>query len=163
MAKQPRPQKQTNPLQAASQAPAKNGFAAQQVQTTTHIYQGTLPHPDILRGFDEVVAGSAQRIIKLTEDESLHRRALETKALEANISAQQRQVGIGEYQSRAVFRSDSIGQIAGLLVSIACIVGVIIVAIYGDDWVAVSLAAIPTAAVIRAFTVKRPSPPGENK
>ena len=33
-------------------------------QTVTH-YQGAVLHPDILRGFDEVVPGAAARLIKL--------------------------------------------------------------------------------------------------
>lgn len=119
----------------------------------TQVYQGAIPHPDVLRGFDELVPGTAQRLIQLAEDESLHRRSLETAAMQANIEAQQRSLAIGEYQSKAVFRSDTIGQASGLIVSILCIAG----AIYArnETAIALALAALPTAAVIKAFAIKK--------
>ena len=84
-------------------------------QTVTH-YEGAVPHPDILRGIDELVPGAAARLIKLAEDEAQHRRKLETMTIDANISAQQQQLLIEKQQSKAVFRSDLMGQIAGLVV-----------------------------------------------
>lgn len=106
MAKQPKnPQQQLN-FQVS---------APTQVQTVTTHYQGLVPHPDILRGLDEVVPGTSARLVKLAEEESIHRRELESKTTDANISAQQHQLLIAELQSRAVFRSDLMGQIAGLL------------------------------------------------
>ena len=81
-------------------------------QTVTH-YQGAIPHPGVLRGMDELVPGTAAKLIKLAEDESLHRRKLELMAMEANVSAQQSQLDINLRQNRAVFRSDMIGQVAG--------------------------------------------------
>jgi len=84
-------------------------------QTVTH-YQGAVPPPEILRGIDEIVPGAAARLIALAEQESNHRRSLEVKTIEANIAAQVAQVQINEQQTKAVFRSDMMGQIAGFLV-----------------------------------------------
>ncbi len=121
------------------------------VQTGTHVYQGPIPPPEVLRGFEDVVEGSAKQLIQLAENESIHRRQLESAAMSANIAAQEHQLTISQYQSKAVFRSDTIGQIFGLIVSLACIAGAIYLAINGQQTVAIALAAIPTAAVIRAF------------
>jgi uncharacterized membrane protein len=91
-------------------------------QTVTH-YQGAVPPPEILRGIDEIVPGAAARLIVLAEQESNHRRSLEVKAIDANIAAQVAQAQINERQTKAVFRSDMIGQIAGFLVCLCCIGG----------------------------------------
>lgn len=45
------------------------------------MYSGPVPHPDILRGYEQVLPGSADRILKLAEDEATHRRKMEEKAL----------------------------------------------------------------------------------
>lgn len=114
-------------------------------------YQGLIPPPAILQQFDDLIPGTAARIIQWAEDEQHHRRGLERQAQEANIAAQQRQLGIAESQSRAVFKSDLVGQVLGFLVCLACIAGAIWLATQGHYWVAGALAAIPTAAVIQAF------------
>ncbi len=143
-----KPTKHTNQQQNNRQVTA-------QVQTVTTHYQGVVPHPDILRGLDEVVPGTAARLVKLAEEESMHRRELEMKASEANISAQQYQLRIAEQQSKAVFRSDFIGQIAGLIVCLSCIGAALYLGLNGHDWLAGTLAVIPTGALIRAFVLNR--------
>lgn len=85
----------------------------------------------------------------------MHRRELEMKASEANISAQQYQLRIAEQQSKAVFRSDFIGQIAGLIVCLSCIGAALYLGLNGHDWLAGTLAVIPTGALIRAFVLNR--------
>ncbi len=77
------------------------------------IINGAVPPPEILRGIDEIVPSAAARLIALAEQESNHRRSLEVKAIEANIAAQVAQTQINERQTKAVFRSDMIGQVAG--------------------------------------------------
>jgi uncharacterized membrane protein len=145
-----KPPKHTNQQQNNRQVTA-------QVQTVTTHYQGIVPHPDILRGLDEVVPGTAARLVKLAEEESLHRRELEMKANEANISAQKHQLVIADQQSKAVFRSDLIGQIAGFIVCLACICAAVFLGLNSHDWLAGMLALIPTGALIRAFVLNRKS------
>jgi len=132
--------------------------ASQQVvaatQTVTH-YQGAVPPPEILRGIDEIVPGAAARLIALAEQESNHRRSLEVKAIEANIAAQVAQVQINEHQTKAVFQSDMIGQVAGFLVCLCCIGAAVYLGNNGHDWLAGGIAAIPTAALIKAFVLTK--------
>src|SRR5581483_8639473 len=47
---------------------------------------GTLPPPDILANYEKIVPGSAQRSLGVFESQSEHRRAMESKAQEAQIA-----------------------------------------------------------------------------
>jgi len=123
-------------------------------QTVTH-YQGAVPHPDILAGIDKIVPGAAARLVTLAEEESHHRRNLELKAIEANIATQEQQTQIAQQQSRDVFKSDMIGQIFGFIVCLSCICAAIYLGINGHDVLAAGIAAVPTAALIKAFVLNK--------
>ena len=49
----------------------------------TH-FSGPFPHPDILRGMEDVVQGSAAQVIKMAVDQSEHRRELENRCHKPN-------------------------------------------------------------------------------
>lgn len=49
-------------------------------------FSGPLPPPSILRQYDEVVPGAAERIIKMAEDQSKHRQELENAVIKSDIS-----------------------------------------------------------------------------
>ena len=51
------------------------------------IYQGDLPHPDILEGYNRLYPDAAKRIIENGIAESEHRRKMEDKYLSGNIAA----------------------------------------------------------------------------
>lgn len=51
-------------------------------------YQGPLPHPDLLKKFDEVKPGLASEIIEDSKEERRHRHRWENKALYNNIIMQ---------------------------------------------------------------------------
>lgn len=103
-------------------------------------------------------------MIQWVEDESIHRRTMESQALEANIEAQSRQLDIADSQNKAVFRSDFWGQVFGFVIAAACIIGSVYLAKIGNNVAAGFLAAMPTAAVIRAFFVRRvPNVPDDKK
>jgi uncharacterized membrane protein len=101
------------------------------------------------------VPGAAARLIKLAEDEAEHRRKIETMAIDANIATQQNQLALGEKQQKSVFRSDLIGQVFGLIVCLSSIAAAIYLGINGHDWLAGAIAAIPTAALIKAFALSK--------
>lgn len=134
----------------------------QQIQLTqqTQHYEGPVPHPDTLRGFDALVPGSAQKLIDLALSESLHRRDLESKAVDANIATQKRQLDIANKQSWIVFASDVMGQILGFTMSGACIAGAVWLALHDREVTAVALASLPIAAIAKAFfTPRNGNPP----
>lgn len=136
----------------------------QQIIERRHEYHGLIPPPVILQQFDELIPGTASRLIQWAEDEQRHRQNLEREAQDANISAQRRHLEIAGEQTRAVARSDVLGQSLGFAVCLMCIGGAVWLALSGQPWVAGVLAGIPTAAVIQAFrsgvfASKRSDPP----
>jgi uncharacterized membrane protein len=60
-----------------------HGSISHVVQQTT--FSGPLPHPQILKEFEETVPGSAERIITIFEDQARHRMALESKTITSDI------------------------------------------------------------------------------
>lgn len=55
---------------------ARGIIAAQQT-----VFAGPLPHPSILKGYEEVLPGAADRIITMAEQQSHHRQQLESKVI----------------------------------------------------------------------------------
>lgn len=74
-----------------SRAPTTRNQKSMQhtVNTTSvqqlEISQGPLPHPSILGHYDQVLPGSAERLLRLVEKEADHRRALEKRQLTSQI------------------------------------------------------------------------------
>lgn len=159
MAKKP---PQPNKLQqavAAATAPAPQPL---QVQTVTaQTFQGPIPPPDALERYDAIIPGAAERILKMAESETAHRHQQEDHAMQANIALQHKQLDIAERQTRYAYRSDGIGQSAGLVISLSCVIGSVWLALDNHEWTAVALAAIPTAAVIKAFFSHRTQQSGK--
>ena len=98
-------------------------------------FSGPIPHPDIMRGYEEVLPGSADRILSLAEKEAEHRRALENKSMNADsrdslmgiICATIISIGALIAGSVIVWNSsDAGGAIAGTLFGVSGISGVII-------------------------------------
>ena len=110
----------------------------------------------MLAGFENLVPGTAKMLIDLAESESTHRRNLELIATQANIDTQKKQLEIANNQIKVNFKSDTLGHSSGVIVSLACIAGSVWLALNSHDWVAAALAAIPTAAVVKAFFSHRP-------
>lgn len=138
--------------------PPQQALLKQAMHVVQH--QGPLPAPDDLDRYNTLLPGAAERIIRMAEEESAHRRAIEDRTNRVNCDANAKQVETIGYQTRAVFKSDVIGQVAGLIVALTCIASAVYLSINGHEWIAGALAAIPTAAVIQAFLVKRSSSAG---
>lgn len=49
------------------------------------MYSGPLPHPAILKGYNDVVPGSADRIITQFEEQGRHRRKQESRVITHNL------------------------------------------------------------------------------
>jgi uncharacterized membrane protein len=122
-----------------------------QQYTAIEVYDDVLPPPATLQAFDAISPGAAQRIIDVALGEALHRRALESQAMQANIATQQAQTAHASAQLRSSHAIDLLGKAAGLLLSVCCIGGAIWLATNGSTAVAIALIALPTAAVLKAF------------
>jgi uncharacterized membrane protein len=77
-------------------------------------FSGPLPPPEMLRKFDEVVPGAAERIIKMAEEQSAHRKDLEKKVIESDISR------------------SKWGQVLGFIIAVAGLAFSALIAIYGS-------------------------------
>ncbi len=73
------------------------------IATRTEFFSGPFPHPELLAQYERVLPGAAERIFKLTESQSQHRRELEKKV-----------VNSGVINSR-------LGTLAGLVIALAVI------------------------------------------
>jgi uncharacterized membrane protein len=65
-------------------------------------FQGPIPPPDLLAGYEAISSGFADRILKMTEDQSTHRYSLETKSIEADIGIRNRMMNerrTGQYMA----------------------------------------------------------------
>lgn len=53
--------------------------------TKTELWAAPLPHPEILREYNEIIPGGAERILAMAESQSQHRMGMEDRALTANL------------------------------------------------------------------------------
>lgn len=95
-------------------------------------FSGPLPPPEVLRGFEDIVPGAAERIIKMAEEQSFHRRVLEKKVIDSDISRSKwgqilgfviAVIGLGVSAVVAVFGSAVAGGVIGVG-TLASLVGV---------------------------------------
>ena len=74
-------------------------------------YSGILPPPDMLKHFDEIIPGAAERILVMAENQAKHRQKIETTIVSSGT------------------RDSLIGLIFGFLLGIATIIGGVIIAL----------------------------------
>jgi uncharacterized membrane protein len=53
-------------------------------------YQGPIPPPEHFAGYERVLPGAAERILRLAEQQASHRQSLETAVIHADIAASRR-------------------------------------------------------------------------
>ena len=96
-------------------------------------FSGPLPPPEVLKRFDEVVPGSAERIIKTAEGQFVHRTELERKLIESDI-----------------VRSKW-GQILGFIIAIVGLLGAVVVSIFGSGVVGAVIGVGTLASLVGVF------------
>ncbi|MDY2793972.1 MAG: DUF2335 domain-containing protein [Peptostreptococcus porci] len=57
----------------------KTGKVMLEIEKSEISFSGPLPHPDIMKGYDDIVPGAAERILKMAENQQNHRFKLEEK------------------------------------------------------------------------------------
>ena len=97
------------------------------------VWNGPLPPPNVLRGYEEIVPGSAQRIMEMAEKEQEHSRNMVSTVI------------VGD--SRRAY----LGLIAGFIISILGIGGGIYLISTGHDWAGLSLAGINLTGLVGVF------------
>ena len=58
-------------------------------------FSGPLPHPNDLEKYENIVPGSAEKIIKLAENQSIHRQNLEKKVINSGIKNSNKGLNFG--------------------------------------------------------------------
>lgn len=129
----------------------------QQVQLVSR--QGPLPEPQELHAYNELVPGSAERIIAMAEREQAARHNLEDMAQRADIRHRDELVQSQRANARGIFFSDALGQTLGFIIAAACVAGAIYTAVQGAP-AAVSIAflTLPVASVIKALRSRNDGP-----
>ncbi len=84
------------------------------VSHVSHSFSGPLPPPEVLEHFNRVVPGSAERIIRMAEEQFAHRTELEKKVINSDIAR------------------SKWGQILGFIIALVGLIVSAIVAIYGS-------------------------------
>lgn len=107
-----------------------------QIQVRAEPYQGPIPHPDMLRAFDALVPGSAEKIINQMIKQSDHRMSLEQFVIRGDSRRADWGVVAGVIVTIAAFALAGLLvmqglSLAGLGVFVASLAGLIGVFVYG--------------------------------
>ncbi|MBI2459266.1 MAG: DUF2335 domain-containing protein [Parcubacteria group bacterium] len=102
------------------------------------MFAGPLPHPQLLKGYNDIVPGAAKIIIDMAEKQSSHRQELEKKVINSDINNSKLGlifgfiIGIVGITAGAIIIA--IGQIvAGSVISGATLVGLVGTFVYGSQ------------------------------
>lgn len=133
MAKPPAAPK--TPDRSGDRASAQNGEL--RLEKRTEIFSGPLPPPAILRQYDEIQPGFAERLLRLTEDEASHRREVTARA-----------------QRYEVFET-TLGQVFGLLVALAALGTTVWLGVLGLEAAASIVGGTTIVGLVGAFIAGR--------
>ena len=100
-------------------------------------FSGPLPPPEILRGYETLIAGAAERILVIAEEDAKHQRAIEMAALQA---------------ARAESR---MGQIFGLIIGVAALGTTVAALMLGSPTVAALIGGGTVVGLVSVFILGR--------
>ena len=128
----PRPQKQSRPPVVLPPKEVLDRLPddLQIVAVEAAAFTGPLPPPSMFNHYNEVLPGSAERILRMAEKEQEHRTTWESEVL------------------RVGARDSLIGQALGFLALLVCVGGAIYLALSGNVVVAVVLVGAPIVGTI---------------
>lgn len=126
-------------------------------------YSGPIPPPEVFRGYEEVLPGSADRILKMAEKQLEHRIAAETKQLEHRITSETKLINIEAKLSYW-------GLISGFVIAFVGLSGAVYLGIKDKPIPSSIMSAGTLAGLVSVFVsgrsiIKRESsqePPGNN-
>ncbi|SDX05376.1 MULTISPECIES: DUF2335 domain-containing protein [Nitrosomonas] len=119
---------------------SKNNVSHQHEEITqvqARQYSGPIPHPEILRGFDEIVPGAAERILTMAEENGKHQREIEKLHLTSAYNTIRR------------------GQIFGLLIGILAFATCIIALYLGSESTAMTIGGFTITGLVTVFVTNK--------
>lgn len=102
-------------------------------------FSGPIPHPDLLKGYEEIQRGFAERIIVMAEEEQRHQIRCEQEIVHSSSSQSSR------------------GQWFGFSIAILFLCGAVVLGLYGHDWLAGILGGGTLVSLVAVFLSNRPS------
>lgn len=108
-------------------------------------YSGPVPAPWVLKQYNDLVPGSAERILAQAEQQTTHRIALENKVT-----------------SSSIHRS-YLGLAAGFVVAMTAIIGGISLVAFGHDAAGTTIAGLATSGLVGVFVYGKVSQSKERK
>ncbi|MCA8037114.1 DUF2335 domain-containing protein [Burkholderia arboris] len=118
----------------------------------TKFHHGPLPSPEVLRDYDLMIPGSAERIIQMAERQAEHRQELELTSLNADIEARDNQLAAEQARVSGIIWNERIGQILGWTVAAACVGGAVLGMVRGASPITIGLfLSLPVAGMIKAL------------
>jgi len=114
--------------------PVVNGEAQMELRTS---FSGPLPPPEILRGYESILPGLADRVVKMAENQSTHRQRLESRVIWFD--------GI----------RSSLGLVFGLMIALAGIAAGMYLILNGNSTTGLASLIIPLGVIVGAFVYQK--------
>ena len=119
--------------QQSNSSPENQKISRGLVVQQSSSFSGPLPPPEILKKFDEIVPGSAERIMKMAEGQFTHRTELEKKVIDSDIAR------------------SKWGQILGFVIALVGLIGSVTISIYGSGLVGAVIGVGTLASLVGVF------------
>lgn len=122
--------KPSAPVKTAAAKAVDNTLTGQNVLAQTihsETYTGPIPHPDILKKYDDVKSGLAERIVKMAEREQEYR--IDTTRREEE--QKEKVIDIAAKESDQFIKAQKWGQWIGAAISGSCIIIPLVLALLG--------------------------------
>ena len=137
---------------------------AQKTTTITKAHQGPLPPEDSFASYEQTLPGAAERIMAMTEANGEHRREMERRQLEADISHRDQVYETQRLSIQGSLRSDLAGQVIGGIIAIGCVIGAVLTGLQTGNWLIVAaFLCLPVVGMIKAIRGMLDSGSNEDK
>ena len=152
------PELAVTPIEQISVPPPKRPASAQQLppksasqqlvsRTVAAHFSGPMPPPDLLGRYEEICPGSADRMLRMAEDEAGHRRKIENAIVDAQIQ-----------NNRHQFSESRRGQLCALTITIAAIVAGVYTANQGHEIAGSIIGVGGIGGIVTSFILGRHKP-----
>jgi len=126
--------------------------ANRHIITEQFAFQGPIPHPSILAGYEQVLPGAADRIISLAESETKHRHEMEKKILDAEIAG-----------NRSEVREVLMGQVFAFIIALSTIGSGAYTAVNGAQFAGSIIGTAGVSGLVYVFIMGRKNPKNNNQ